>query len=184
VKGKAYGALAAAGALWGTGFLLGKIALTELAVPHMILYRLSLAACGFLPILITRWVSIRRSDWPTVLAAAVLGVPLLFLIQFEGLARTTVSHASLMVGTAPILLGVAAAVFAHERLDARRWLLLLTSTAGALLIVFATPPASAGRGPSVAGDLLVMASLGAAVGWVLISKRLLARYPRASCRPS
>jgi drug/metabolite transporter (DMT)-like permease len=177
VKAKAYAALAAAGCLWGTGFLLGKIALTELAVPHMILYRLSLAACAFLPILLVRRVPIRRGDWPTILVAAVLGVPLLFLIQFEGLARTTVSHAALMVGIAPILLALAAAVFAHERIDTRCSLLLLTSTAGALLIVFATPVASGHRGPSVTGDMLVMASLVAAVGWVLISKGLLTRYP-------
>jgi drug/metabolite transporter (DMT)-like permease len=177
VKTRAYLALSAAGSLWGTGFLFGKIALTELDVPHMIMYRLSLAACGFLPVLVTRRVVMRRGDWPVMLLAALLGVPLLFLVQFEGLARTTVSHAALMVGTAPILLGVAAALFAHERIDARRWLLLVTSTVGALLIVFGTPEAGHGRGPTVTGDLLVVASLFAAVGWVLLCKRLMTRYP-------
>src|SRR5689334_21742392 len=105
---RAYLALAAAGSLWGTGFLLGKIALRELDVPHMLLYRLSLAALGFLPILLARRVRIDRADWARVLAAAALGVPALFLLQFEGLARTTVSHAALMVGAAPIFLGVGA----------------------------------------------------------------------------
>src|SRR5687767_10489349 len=93
---RAYLALAAAGSLWGTGFLFGKVALEELAVPHMILWRLSLAAGGFLPILLIRREGMRREDWPTLMAAGVLGVPLLFLVQFEGLARTTVSHAALM----------------------------------------------------------------------------------------
>jgi drug/metabolite transporter (DMT)-like permease len=177
VKSRAYLALAAAGSLWGTGFLFGKIALTELAVPHMILYRLSLAACGFLPIIVARPAAIRRGDWPIVLLAATVGVPLLFLIQFEGLARTTVSHAALMVGAAPILFAMAAAPFAGERRDARRWMLLVTSTIGALLIVLGTPPGHDGRGPSVAGDLLVVVSLFAAVSWVLLCKRLLGRYP-------
>lgn len=112
MKTRAYLALAAAGSLWGTGFLFGKIALTELAVPHMILYRLSLAAVGLLPVVVTHRLAVRRKDWPTVFAAAVVGAPVLFLIQFAGLARTTVSHASLMIGTVPILLGVAAALFA------------------------------------------------------------------------
>ncbi len=173
---RAYLALAAAGSLWGTGFLFGKIALEELAVPHMILYRLSLAACGFLPILLAGGSGIRREDWPTLVAAAVLGVPLLFLIQFEGLARTTVSHAALMVGTAPILMGLAATRFANERLTRRSWALLVASTLGAMLIVFGTPPAQGGQRPTVAGDLLVFLSLFAAVGWVLLSKRLMTKY--------
>jgi drug/metabolite transporter (DMT)-like permease len=173
---RAYVALAAAGSLWGTGFLFGKIALEELAVPHMILFRLSLAACGFLPILLARGSAIRREDWPTLLAAALLGVPLLFLVQFEGLSRTTVSHAALMVGTAPILIGLAAARFANEQLTRRNWTLLVASTLGALLIVFGTPPPQGGQRPSAAGDLLVFLSLFAAVGWVLLSKRLMTRY--------
>src|SRR5688572_813254 len=125
---RAYLALAAAGSLWGTGFLFGKIALEELAVPHMILYRLSLAACAFLPILIWHGSGIRRADWPAIGAAGLLGVPLLFLVQFEGLARTTVSHAALMVGTAPILMGLGAARFSGERLTRRKWALLVLST--------------------------------------------------------
>jgi drug/metabolite transporter (DMT)-like permease len=93
---RAYVALAAAGSLWGTGFLFGKIALAE------------------------------------------LGVPLPFLVQFEGLARTTVSHAALIVGTAPILIGMGAALFADERLTRRSWALLCTPTLGALLIAGGT----------------------------------------------
>jgi len=176
VKTRAYLALAAAGSLWGTGFLFGKIALTELTVPHMIMYRLTLAACGFLPIVVMRGVQVRARDWPVVFAACIAGVPVLFLIQFEGLARTTVSHAALMVGTAPILLGVAAAVFAHERLDVRRWLLLVTSTLGALLIVFDTPRGDSAHGPTMIGDLLVVASLFAGVSWILLCKHLVAKY--------
>jgi drug/metabolite transporter (DMT)-like permease len=174
---RAYLALAAAGSLWGTGFLLGKIALRELDVPHMLLYRLSLAAAGFLPILLARRVAIDRADWPSVTIAALLGVPVLFLLQFEGLARTTVSHAALMVGAAPIFLGVGASWFTHERLTPRLWMLLVVSTVGALLIVFgSTAPAGGGQRPSVLGDSLVVVSLVAAVGWVLISKRLMQRY--------
>jgi drug/metabolite transporter (DMT)-like permease len=118
---RAYLAVGAAGSLWGTGFMLGKIALQELAVPHMILYRLSLAACGFVPVLLARGRRVEREDWHRILAAGALGVPVLFLVQFEGLARTTVSHAALMVGTAPILIGLAAARFASEPLTRRHW---------------------------------------------------------------
>jgi hypothetical protein len=68
------GALAVAGCLWDTGFLFGKIALAELAVPHMILYRLMFACGGFLPLAFARGLVHRREDWLTLSIAAALGV--------------------------------------------------------------------------------------------------------------
>jgi len=53
-----------------------------------------------------------------LLISAFLGVPVQFLLQFHGLARTTVSHASLMVGSMPVLLAAAAALFAASGLTA------------------------------------------------------------------
>jgi drug/metabolite transporter (DMT)-like permease len=142
----------------------------------MLFYRLSLAAIGFVAIALTRRGGIARADWLKVLAAAALGVPALFLLQFEGLARTTVSHAALMVGAAPIVLGLGAAAFTGERLTRGLWGLLGLSTAGALLIVFgSSAPAPGTHGPTVLGDALVLVSLLAAVGWVLISKDLMRR---------
>ena len=95
---RAFAALAAAGSLWGTGFLLGKWALIELSVGHMVLYRLLFASLGFAPV---TWPGLRRAetriareDIRLILIAALVGIPVLFLIQFAGLARTTVSHAS------------------------------------------------------------------------------------------
>ena len=42
--------------------------------------------------------------------------------------------------------------------------------------MFGTPPAQGRQRPTAAGDLLVFLSLFAAVGWVLLSKRLMAKY--------
>jgi drug/metabolite transporter (DMT)-like permease len=180
---RAYLALAGAGSLWGTGFLLGKFALLELHVPHMILYRLLLACLGFIPVLIARRPKVRSDDWLLVIVAGVFGVPCVYLTQFEGLARTTVTHASLMVATMPILLGIAATIVAREHVTVARWILLLVSAAGAALIVAGAStgadagPASSFQGmPTVVGDGLVVLSLLAGVGWVLASKRLMLRY--------
>jgi drug/metabolite transporter (DMT)-like permease len=151
--------------------------LPELSVSHLILYRLLFACAGFLPVWLTRRMPVRREDWPLVLLAGVVGVPVVYLIQFEGLARTTVAHASLMVGAMPILLGVAAVVIARERLTTRHWMLLLVSAAGAFMIAAgANESADNARGPTAVGDALVLLSLIAAVGWVLTSKHLMARY--------
>jgi drug/metabolite transporter (DMT)-like permease len=103
-----------------------------------------------------------------------LGIPIQFLIQFHGLALTTVSHASLMVGAMPVLLAAAAAVFAGERLDVFGWLALSGSTVGAALIVLGGNRGPAAQGESsLAGDLLVVASLCTALAWILLSKKLM-----------
>src|SRR5436309_1642343 len=107
-RSRAFAALATAGCLWGTGFLFGKWALTELSVGQMVLYRFLFASLGFAP---ATWRGLRRAetriarrDVPLFFSAALLGVPVQFVVQFAGLDRTTVSHASLMVGNLPVLL--------------------------------------------------------------------------------
>ena len=103
-----FASCALASSLWGCGFFFGKIALAEMGVGAMVLYRFLFATLVLLPLLFTHRPSFDRREWGTLLFCAFLGVPLQFLIQFSGLALTTVSHASLMVGTMPVLLAVAA----------------------------------------------------------------------------
>ena len=123
-----YLACALAGCFWGTGFFFGKIALRELSVGHMVLYRLTFGSLGMLPVMLLHRQRFSRNEWLTLLVSASLGVPVQFLIQFEGLAHTTVSHASLMVGAMPVVLALGASIFAHERLDRIGWAALGAST--------------------------------------------------------
>jgi len=100
-------------------------------------------------------------------------VPLQFLIQFYALSITTVSHASLMVGTMPVILAVGAAVFAHERMDWVGWVALAGSTSGAALIALG---GHAKSGATLAGDALVVLSLMIALFWILLNKQLMGRH--------
>jgi drug/metabolite transporter (DMT)-like permease len=172
-----YGACALAGCLWGTGFYWGRLAMNEMSVEHMVLYRFLFASLGMLPIVIANRnrFHLTASETLTLLTAAAFGIPIQFLLQFHGLALTTVSHASLMVGAMPVLLAAAAALFAGERLDWIGWLALAGSTSGAALIVLGgnhRGPAAHGEA-SLAGDLLVVASLVTALAWILLSKKLM-----------
>ena len=45
-----YGACALAGCLWGTGFYWGRLALNEMSVEHMVLYRFLFACVGMAPV--------------------------------------------------------------------------------------------------------------------------------------
>ena len=90
----------------------------------MVSFRFAFACAGLLPIIFFDSPHFAGSEWGWVLAASVLGVPVQYLVQFKGLSLTTVSHASLMVGTLPMLLAIAAVVFAGERLHFGGWLAL------------------------------------------------------------
>jgi drug/metabolite transporter (DMT)-like permease len=176
-----FASCALASSLWGCGFFFGKIALAEMNVGAMVFYRFFFATLALLPLLFFHKPGadrprFDRKDWTTLLLCAFLGIPLQFLIQFTGLSLTTVSHASLMVETMPVLLAVAATLFAHERMDATGWFSLAVSTAGAALIALGARHSTAANGPTLTGDLLVVLSLVIALGWILLNKRLMERH--------
>jgi drug/metabolite transporter (DMT)-like permease len=176
-----YGACFIAGCLWGTGFYWGRLALNEMSVEYMVLYRFLFASLGMLPVAFIHRRRFRLSAAETrlLLLCAFLGVPFQFLLQFHGLTLTTVSHASLMVGAMPVLLAAAAPFFAgkrahEEKLDRFAWLALCGSTVGAALIALGGSRGSAAHGEStLTGDLLVVASLFTALAWILLSKKLM-----------
>lgn len=169
-----YGTCALAGTLWGTGFYFGRLALNEMSVEWMVLYRFLFACLGIAPVMVRHRVKLTGGETQTLILAALFGIPVQFLLQFHGLALTTVSHASLMVGAMPVLLAAAAALFAAERLDWIGWVALCASTCGAAMVVLGGSRATTGREtPSLAGDMLVVASLITALAWILLSKKLM-----------
>lgn len=172
-----YGACALAGCLWGTGFYFGRLALNEMSVEWMVLYRFVFASLGMLPVMFFHrggWVRLTGAEMRLLLIAAAFGVPIQFLLQFHGLVRTTVSHASLMVGAMPVMLAVAAALFAGEKLDRLGWVALCGSTVGAALVTMGASQTAAASGvPTLLGDLLVFVSLFIALAWILLSKKLM-----------
>ncbi len=172
-----FAACFAAACLWGTGFYFGKIALREMNSGAMVFYRFLFAAIAMAPLLLRSRPNFTPREWRTLLFATVLGVPLQFLLQFKGLELTTVSHASLMVGTLPVFLAAAGTLFAHEHLHKLGWGALCASTAGAALIAFGREShMQAVGGPTLHGDLFVIASMVISVGWILINKDLVSRH--------
>ncbi len=145
-------------------------------VGAMVFYRFAFSVVVLLPLIATHKPGLNRREWVALLAASFLGVPLQFLIQFYGLSLTTVSHASLMVGTMPVILAVGAAAYAHERMDRVGWLALAASTGGAALIALGGHHGGGNGQPSLGGDLLVVVSLGIALFWILLNKQLMQKH--------
>ncbi len=170
-NGAAVAAAVTANALWGTSFLLGKMALVELSAMQVILGRFIIASVILLPVAARRWKKLQAGDAGLFALSGFLMVPVMMVLQFEGLNRTSATSAALIIGAIPVLLAVAAVLVDRERLGPRGWMAVLLSTLGAFILA-GTP----GAERTLLGDGLVLASAFAAVAWVLTTRRLLHRY--------
>lgn len=167
----AVAAFVLAGILWGAAVLFGKLAFTELPVSHVALYRFIIATLVLMPVALVRRVWPRKQDIPHFLLTGFLIAPMTFLLQYEGLALTSASSASLIIGTLPPLLALAAMWFSGEKLNLRGWLSIGLSTLGVVVVV-----GLPGAGHNWLGDALIFLSMIVVVAWVLLSKPLIKRY--------
>jgi drug/metabolite transporter (DMT)-like permease len=159
-----FASLALAGSLWGLGFPLGKLALAEIAPAHMILLRFLVAGLVSLPFALgTPEARALFRSRPVQLAGAFYGIG--FLVQFEGLARVTVTLAALLVGAMPALIAVVAWAMG-ERASRAAWIGVAAATLGAVLI--AGKPDGSG---SALGIALSIGSLLIFLAWLLVLKR-------------
>ncbi len=160
-------ALSVACALWGSAFYFAKIALYELSVVELLVYRFGLAAPILAGILVRARAGLGRQDVGWILLTGILCVPIGFLIHFAGIERTSVTHASLLVGVGPALLAVTASVLGLETLGLRDWTAVGLSSLGVLVMI-----GFPGGGGDAVGDALVLVSMLVATAWILLSQRL------------
>src|SRR5438270_2591553 len=172
-NGAALLALTGAGTLWGLGFVFGQIAISEMPVGAMLAFRFAIASLVLLPVLFIKRKRFRiaKSDSRWIVLAGLLYVPVQFILQFEGLARTSVSHASLMVATVPALLALVAAISTRRLPNAVSGAAVAAAVLGAAIVA-----ANTANGAHLFGDVLVLVSLFAAVAWIVITDRRLAAY--------
>lgn len=176
---RATAALVMAGCFWGTGFFFGKIDFRQMSVAENASFRFLFACIPLLPFALKKTRLFRGGNWRDIwifFAATVIGFPVQFLVQFKGLELTTVSHASLIVGTLPVMVALASVFFLRERLNLLEWIVLLLSPIGAMLIALSSKHSPRVAGPTITGDSLVFLSMMAAAVFILVSKRLLEKY--------
>jgi hypothetical protein len=166
-----YGACALAGTLWGTGFYWGRLALNEMSVEHMVLYRFLFACLGMLPVIALRQrVRLTRARCGP---AAGRGLRHSHSVS-AAVSRPGADHGEPRLADGGRHAGAAgrgrgAVCRRAARLD--RLAGPLRSTAGAAMVVLGgRPRRPRARNASLAGDLLVIASLIVALAWILLSK--------------
>jgi drug/metabolite transporter (DMT)-like permease len=160
-------ALASAGVLWGVSFPFGKWALEEMGPAHVTLFRFSLASAALLAYTLLKGAWPGRRDLPPFLLVGILTVPATFLVQFWGLSLTGATVAALIVGCGPPMVAFFAHLFLGERLGKIGWTAVGASTIGVTPAVVRP-----GASNDWLDDALVLLSLLAVVGWVLLGKRL------------
>src|ERR1700733_5471348 len=102
----AVAALTTAGLLWGTTVPLSKLALPWLAPGWLTVTRFGLAAAILLAVARPR---LRGVFPPKLLAYGAAGYGGSVVVQNLGIARTSVSHAALLIGGGPLLVAILAA---------------------------------------------------------------------------
>src|SRR5919108_1031916 len=158
-------ALIAAGTLWGLTVPLSKLGLAWLGASWLTVARFALAA-PLLALIARR--HLRAALTPGVAAAGAFGYGAVILLQNAGIERTSVSHAALVVGAAPVLVVVIAAA-AGQGTAAAGWAGSLVAVAGVALVA-----GGGGSGAPVAGGLPVLASVTGAAALIVLQPRLLA----------
>src|SRR5579862_6712080 len=111
-QSRAVAALAAAGVAWGTSVPLSKAALEWLPPAWLVVVRFAVAAAVLFAV-VDRAALRAALRWQ-VLAWGAVGLGGSVLVQNTGLARTSVTHASLLIGTGPVLVAVIAAAWHHN----------------------------------------------------------------------
>ena len=139
-------------------------------------YRFIFGSLGLAPILWRRPpTGLGSRPLSLILVASIVSVPIQFLLQYKGLEVTTVSHASLIVGTLPILVALFSSLLLKEKLKAFEYGLMVASAGRAALI--ATPrKTSRVLSPQEEAIWWYLLSMFAAMVMVLLSKHLTAEY--------
>ncbi len=164
--------------IWGSNYSVIKFVLQEVPPRAFNALRLLIASAVFLLVIFS---SRRREhvyrftprDWGVVILLGVVGQFLYQILFIEGLARTSVMNASIIIACTPAAVSIASAAVGHERLPLAHWLGTALSFVGVTLIVGGGAVAGVS---SPTGDLMMIACVGCWTVYTVAGRPLLARY--------
>jgi drug/metabolite transporter (DMT)-like permease len=160
--------------IWGANFTVVKAALADIPPQAFNALRLVIATTIFLTAILWQGAPrVPRRDW---IRLALFGIIGHFVYQFcfmGGLARTTASNSSLVLGCSPVAVSLASAFAGHERIPRAQWAGVLLSVAGIYLVV--GTGAHFGRS-SLVGDSFTLLAVACWAVYTVGSRDLLARY--------
>ncbi len=148
--------------IWGGNYTVVKAAFREIPYLSFNAARLIAGSVLFGAVIAWQgWPRLTRRDWIQLAAVGLVGHTLYQLLFMGGLARTTVSNSSLLVGCSPVVTSLASAWVGHERVTRAQWLGVALSLTGIYLVV--------GRGAQLSGTHLLgdLLTLGGVCCWAV-----------------
>jgi len=162
--------------IWGSTFVITKIALVDLGPIMLAILRFTIAAAIFLHFL----VSYKRHNplpWFPLVIVGLFGVTLFFALQNQNLYYTSAVNVDLILGSIPVFTLLFSALLLGEKLNSTRIVGVICSVLGVTLIILTASPAGAGSFP-ILGNMLLFDN---AVAWALYTvkgKALLRSLPQ------
>ncbi|MDW7738460.1 MAG: DMT family transporter [Bacillota bacterium] len=169
-------ALLAAVLIWGTSFVAGKLAYTDIGPVLLAFFRFSVAFLVLFPALI-RYRHIRSLPLIPIALIGFMGVTLFYSLQNIGLYYTSAANTGLIQGSIPVFTLLFSVYLLGERFTWLRSLGVLLSVLGVVMIVLITGNDHGGTNPLL-GNILVLLSAAAWAFYTVKSKPLLKKIPQ------
>lgn len=164
--------LFAAFVLWGSQYVISKIALRTIPPVTLLALRYLVSVPALFIVLRLRHAltPIKKGDWPILFAIGFTGYFASFCLQMLGINRLTGSVSSLLGAMNPIFIPILAAFFLHERITPAKIACVALSMAGVVVIVGVDGTVDA------SGALLMLASVFLWSTASIIIRRVSERY--------
>ena len=164
--------LFAAFVLWGSQYVISKIALRTVPPVTLLALRYLVSVPALFIVLRLRHAltPIKKGDWPILFAIGFTGYFASFCLQMLGINRLTGSVSSLLGAMNPIFIPILAAFFLHERITPAKIACVALSMAGVVVIVGVDGTVDA------SGALLMLASVFLWSTASIIIRRVSGRY--------
>ena len=160
--------------IWGSNYSVVKASLTEILPQAFNALRLLVSsACFAAAMLYQGWPRIERRDWARLAALGAIGHFVYQACFMGGLARTTASNSSLIIGCSPVAVALASAIAGHERVPRAQWIGVFLSVVGVYLVVGRHADFGAS---SLTGDLLTLCAVACWAVYTVGARELLTRY--------
>ncbi len=160
--------------IWGANYSVVKAALTEFPPLAFNAIRLMLSSAVFLAAMaFSGGPRFSRGDWLALIGLAFVGHFIYQLCFLIGLAHTSASNSSLILGCSPVAVTLASSMVGHERVPRGQWTGVLLSVAGIYLVVGAGAHFG---GESLLGDVLTLGAVACWTVYTVGARPLLTRH--------
>lgn len=174
---KAHLALALAMLIWGSSFVVLKIAVNEMPPMFVVFVRLLIGSVAFL--VVWPWLrqgfNYQKGDWKWLGGMALFEPCLYFLFEAEALRHTSAGQAGMVTAILPIMVAVAAFFFLGERNNKRQWAGFFIALLGVIWMTVTADESDQAPNPLL-GNFLEFMAMCMAVGYTLLVKHLTKRY--------